>query len=535
MRYTFLMMLLSVQFTLHAQTAKTIPGVFIYGINNSKLAVSSSGNSVAINYGYNSVVLMDIIKGTMIQLNRNMINISADHRYLFKNDSYVHRQGENNKSRWAFNTSSIGTLADTIMRTISGFHALAMDEQGNYIASRVWNDSSNWHTASMAGIYKVDRITGNILQTLRTDTFYTCTDRNGCYFQGFYVQKNYFAYSPRTNGLAITIYPFGKKEIITIPEHSYHTVETDGDILYTVGDSTIDFRIVTAFDTRTGKQIARKIYSRPANAQDLFKFSGGSIFHFDSKKAVVEEDKIVNGMITTLHSWNINTTLNLQADQFWNFAVMKGPSFFFAPIDMPKGEAGGEQTNNAIVFNPLIGKVNLKVYPFFNRNAGDIAKQQADDKSSKDFSDKIAREKAAEKKRKDDLCNPALGVGGYKKGFTVIWASQYRIVASYDCARDEYKLWTPVQPNASIYEQTSSYVVAPGNNFRQMHQTTYYQYYTCKACDGDGHFEVTEYTTKTKDLPWGYFSGIETKKITTTSTTKYKTCNVCNGQGVVLK
>lgn len=61
------------------------------------------------------------------------------------------------------------------------------------------------------------------------------------------------------------------------------------------------------------------------------------------------------------------------------------------------------------------------------------------------------------------------------------------------------------------------------------------QYYNCKVCNATGEedFEIT--TTKEKELPQGYFDGIQTKSIRTTTTKTKRTCRTCQGLKMILK
>lgn len=536
MRYLLFLSLLAGSFSLHAQPgSKTIPGVFIYDLmyhNGYHIRASGTGNSVVMVDPYRALSFIDINKGTIIKLKTDMTEVSPDHRYMFTNDTYLHRINEKGQGRLAFNTSSTGVSSDTILRTITGYYALAMDEQNNFIATRIFNDSTYRHPALMTGLYRVDRVTGKQLQTLRTDTLFTCRDRDGCRKPEFIIHKNYLAIAGPGYNMGTKIFPFGKQDVITIPgiTPSY----TDSNYIYTLADSTRAFIKLNAYDIHTGELQATKMYARTENMLLLFTFHGGKIYHYDYSNGMMYEEQVVNGSIAGNRSWQINTSLSLSKDQYYAFAVFKGPSFFFTPISMQKGEAGGEQGNTAGLYNTASNKVSFKIYPFFNRNANDVAKADKDAKNQKDILDKIDKERAAEQKLKADRCNPALGVGGYKRGLTFSWNGIYMIVESYDCKKDEYRLWKPKQPGGS-YEQSSVYFTASGLEFRDAARVATKQYYTCSACDGDGHNEVTVYTTKTKDLPWGYFSGIETKKITTKSTTSYTSCNVCEGQGIILK
>lgn len=60
------------------------------------------------------------------------------------------------------------------------------------------------------------------------------------------------------------------------------------------------------------------------------------------------------------------------------------------------------------------------------------------------------------------------------------------------------------------------------------------QYYNCKVCNATGE-EDFEITTTKKELPQGYFDGIQTKSIRTTTTKTKRTCRTCQGLKMILK
>jgi len=61
------------------------------------------------------------------------------------------------------------------------------------------------------------------------------------------------------------------------------------------------------------------------------------------------------------------------------------------------------------------------------------------------------------------------------------------------------------------------------------------QYYTCPTCKGTGSEEITVTKTRVKELPQGYFDGIQTKSIRTTTTTEKQGCRTCRSCGMILK
>ncbi len=534
-RQLLLLAYLLFSFISNGQPPKIISGVFIYDILQSNYhKVSSSGNSVALKRGSYQYVFYDIKNGKMIQADKGLPEVSSDHRYLFESRSFVVRKNERDQSRWAWQIKSIGISSDTIMRTlVADYYALDIDEKGNFIATKIWYDSSESHLSGMKGVYKIDRITGKPLQTLRDDTLFICKDRSGCPFFGMYLQKNYLAFSTKTYTQSIDIYPFGETRKITIPGHSYHTVKADSLILFTIGDSTLDYRHITAFDIRTGQLLAHKRIDRPSYTGQLFQ-SGGNKMYILQYGRMIEELTPEKTGFTTTKTWDIALSLGLSKDQFWDFTVLKGPSFFVAPASMTKGEAGGVEANTAHFLQGISNKVTFQVYPFYNRTPQDVAKHEKDLKAQNDFLAKIRAEKDS-LAHPERYCHHFWNTQKHRRGLTIFWGGAYYIMADYDCKNDEYKIWRPSQLyNGNGHLMAAQYVMVSGGEFRSGNYSTSKFYQTCTECEGDGTYEVTVYTTKTKDLPWGYFSGIETKKITTTSTTMKMQCKKCLGNGVEL-
>lgn len=166
------------------------------------------------------------------------------------------------------------------------------------------------------------------------------------------------------------------------------------------------------------------------------------------------------------------------------------------------------------------------------KTADDIAREAEEkDKKAKEAQAKLQQENDAK-----DPCKMGWNVYGYKKGLTRKYNGYYVILREFDCKTDMYKVWRPAQKREiSGWDLPGMTLEVMGIEFRQFSFEPDKHWYTCKACDGDGTEEITVYTTKTKELPWGYFSGIETKRISTTSKTYTQLCKVCKGAAVLLK
>lgn len=138
---------------------------------------------------------------------------------------------------------------------------------------------------------------------------------------------------------------------------------------------------------------------------------------------------------------------------------------------------------------------------------------------------------AAQRKKDCDAQFAKIGV----KGRTYINAGSLVILESYDCDKKQYLAWRPRQGNDS-YNVPLMAAVTGGTIFlSDKLEPSVKQYQTCDECNGTGKITVITTTTRTKDLPWGYFSGIETKSIRTTTKEELKTCSKCSGTAIVLK
>ena len=165
------------------------------------------------------------------------------------------------------------------------------------------------------------------------------------------------------------------------------------------------------------------------------------------------------------------------------------------------------------------------------KTVNDYNSQFTKKEDDKELQARLQKEKDAK-----DPCKIGWNVYGYTKGDTRTYNGDYVILKEFNCTKDEYTVWRPAQKRLiSGWDMPNISFTVAGSLFRQNSYNPDKRYFTCKACDGDGSVEVTIYTTKTKELPWGYFSGIETKSIKTTSTTTNQTCKVCNGAAVILR
>jgi hypothetical protein len=122
------------------------------------------------------------------------------------------------------------------------------------------------------------------------------------------------------------------------------------------------------------------------------------------------------------------------------------------------------------------------------------------------------------------------------KGRTYLYkGSSLVVLEGYDCDKKEYIAWRPRQGNDIYSDPPVTQVRGLITFLSDKLEPSVKQYHTCEECNGTGQVLVTTTTTRTKELPWGYFSGIETKSIRTTTKEELKMCSKCKGSAIVLK
>jgi hypothetical protein len=145
----------------------------------------------------------------------------------------------------------------------------------------------------------------------------------------------------------------------------------------------------------------------------------------------------------------------------------------------------------------------------------------------------IANQEYAEKRKKE--CDAEFAKIGVK-GRTYMYKGSAVILEGYDCDKKQFIAWRPKQGNDDYSVLPMTKIKGGGTILlSDKLEPSVKQYHTCDACNGTGKILVTSTTTRTKELPWGYFSGIETKSIRTTTKEEMKTCGICGGTAIVLK
>jgi hypothetical protein len=500
---------------------KTISGTRVKGLyswSGSPFKISPDGNSIAIIHG--DLTVIDIEKGIMRTTPQKLGGLSSDFRYFFSTGTSSFQETRPGKpAGWVKGIKVKGTFTDTTERIIFTDHDIfdINAKEGTMLATRKYT-SYGW----VDGLYRLDFKTGDVIDTLRKG--------NTMCGENFPVVKNGYLLFPGKNSSSV-VFPLDSSKAAVIRSNEWLGGDlADDNYIYT---HTWNKNKLVAYSRRTGEIAASVSFTGSADDQRFALFNN-RIYRYDKITSTVYEEEIRDGSYTPVANYKLDG-LSLPQSQRWAMICGKGPSLLFVPIDIDSAEVNGETANSATLISLSTGKASLRISPFYVRTSSMLAQQVADKKASDERWTKLMAEE--EQKKKEDAvkkaveCKKNWGNADFNKGVTRKWGEFYIILESYDCEKDEYRFWLPKQQAWSLeakYEHDHGYNIRLGvKPLKQFHK--------CKACDGDGSYEVTTYTTRTKELPWGYFSGIETRSIRTTATTRKQFCNACQGQGVILE
>lgn len=141
--------------------------------------------------------------------------------------------------------------------------------------------------------------------------------------------------------------------------------------------------------------------------------------------------------------------------------------------------------------------------------------------------EKLEREAAA----KAAACMQKLNKAGIALGTTVTDGTFVGYVSDVNC-KDE--TITIVNPGDQMLSQRTGKKMLSMNEFSHWRRHSK-QFRTCSRCHGTCGEMQTQTTSKTKELPFGYFSGITTTVTKTKTETFWVRCVQCNGTGLSLE
>lgn len=430
-------------------------------------------------------------------------------------------------------------------------YILAMDAAGNLITTRtsVVTEGDKKYVGDMQGLFVVDRKTGKTIKTLRNDVLYHRTQVTQ--FIQFYFNTSMDALLVQTDldAKLKQVYPFDSTDVIQLQCGRLDNPNLEIGEKYVFTKGGFNYGTATSYlgihDLRKGggeilsQSYPSRLTYQPALYEPMiFGFHRDHIFRFERENTYKEpnmvfEEAIENGVLKTVNQWKVDMRGESPgSSQKYGMTVGKGPTLLIYPISRSAADKSSS-ANRAFLIDLPSQKLVRYIHPFFNPNAETLAQEARFKAANEEYA-------ANQKKAADDKVAAAIKANwtdkGYQRGRTYFFGASYVIMDAYDPAKDQYKLWRPQQRyEGNGYIMPAESMIVPGYGWRDKDYSTAKQYRKCGECEGDGHIEYTEYTTKTKELPWGYFSGIETKRISTTATNKSRICNECSGQGVILK
>lgn len=145
------------------------------------------------------------------------------------------------------------------------------------------------------------------------------------------------------------------------------------------------------------------------------------------------------------------------------------------------------------------------------------------------------QKKLVEEKKLLNECSSILGAVAhmYKTGVTVASSDSKNYIGllqAVDCKNRKVTILIP----GSVRKNKSELKVIGFDEYAFWHKHIK-QYSRCTACGGEGGEMITSSSSKVKELPFGYFSGIETKVVRTTTSTAWEDCGRCGGSGWFLQ
>lgn len=517
-----------------------------------RLAISSpDGNTLAFGtYGGYALFNLSEQNFKWLSLLPRSGRLSPDLNFAYGNEPTNGELWRPVATRWTSYTR--GALnGEPIKEWKNDYYILGMDAANNLITTKtsmVAEGKENF-IGDMQGLFLMDRKTGKILKTLRNDVLYHRSPQTQSI--QFYFNSNLTALIIQTDldAKLKQVYPFESSEVVQLQCGRLDNPNLEiGEryVLLTGGSSYGPTSYCTLYDLKKGGgEVAGQSYPSQLKYQSspcepmIFAFKNDHIFRFDRENKyqepnLVTEEAVEGGALKIVNQWKVDMRgESPYSKQKYGMTVGKGPTLLIYPIS----RSAADQTssaNRAYLIDLPSQKLIRYIHPFFNPNAETLAQENRLKVANEEYA-------ANQKKAADDKLAALVKTNwtdkGYVRGRTYFFGSSYVIMDKYDAKEDKFRLWRPQQyygDSGSLMPAEVITVRGSGLGMASEYPSAK-QYRKCGNCEGDGHIEYTEYTTKTKDLPWGYFSGIETKRISTTATNKTKICSDCSGQGVVLK
>ncbi|MBC7912901.1 MAG: hypothetical protein H7Y07_02155 [Pyrinomonadaceae bacterium] len=533
---------------------KTIPGIITHDaweVGGRVLQVSPDGKEVAFHQSWSTYILRPA-DGSFTSYAPNWstrYNLSPDHSIAYGNVTNFYSI-TNSKDFYAALTAApkpnqyaafLGNFKDSKLQKVfrDTNYVLGINQQNQLIVTTAW--AKNRYPAGMLGLRLVDVKTGKILKVLRKDTLFRAL--HPIYPPSIYFNSTYTALLGTEYEGTTTIFPFGTDSVMSAPlgrELRGH-IMSDQHYIYTErrGDLSVfslhsgKFLYKVSFPTTLASapySYTRCIYTQAGN---------GRLYRYDREQAAVYEEEVLPTGLRTIKTYPLHSD-NVQplpiTNQWYDIAACAGPSLLITPHTRTDGD---KPENVGYAINLPSGKVALRIAPFYNASAGQIAKEVAFRQSEDAYEAKMVEEKKAAKQAeitkelaaKYAECDRILAEAKMKIGtYYPMGALVYSRAEGASC-RTGYAIW-------GFNCNTKKFTAAGLGTYDADAEKLNYvlcdlgPYAICPECDGHPFKTSTQYI---KDDSWHQINfnvykmdPNAVKKIDVTTT-----CKRCLGKGVV--
>lgn len=400
-------------------------------------------------------------------------------------------------------TTYINHHYDAAANQTTSLLPLGFTHEDDLVVSEPFFNSYN-HLAGFIGLKVVSVKNLKVLKVLTTDTLSVTDWMPRMNTSG----RLLLVPSPLTG--KVKIFPMDGRPAYSLSTVFDETFSADDNAFYhcyisNYGKGSTDF---TIYSLQTGKILKETIVEGIAHS---YFYHNNLVYECDPAANTVVVMKVENEQLKIIKTYKPKMSIHP-----YTIAVGAGDLFITLPW---KPKNYGDQFNDLDFFDLNTGNMLA--------HTGSLYKPDGEEYGG------VEKRKLEEQLRREAELKKILAP--YQVGATYTDGANYIILRGYDMDLKKFKFWRPRHEHDS-YEEPGKWVLETEDWFKlQWKLSPDKQWQNCETCNGTGMVNNTYTTTRTKDLPWGYFDGVTTTSTRTTTTTKRETCTKCFGKAIVLK